>query len=41
MDQKGKDRMSCELELLNKEKRGINVEHLNGGRFLDSFSSRY
>jgi len=33
--------MSCELELLSKDKTRIDVEHLNGGRVLDSFSSRY
>ena len=38
---KGEDKMSCELKLLSKDKRIIDVDHLNGGRVLDSFSSRY
>ena len=39
MDQKGEDKMSCELELLSKDQRRIDVEHLDGGRVIDSFSS--
>jgi len=41
MDQKGEDKMTCELELLSKDKRRIDVEDLNGGRVLYSFSSKY
>jgi len=41
MDQEAENRMSCELELLSKDKRIIDTEDLNGGRILDSFSSRY
>jgi len=41
MDQKGEDKMSCEIELLSKDNRRIDAEDLNGRRVLDSFSSRY
>jgi len=40
MDKKGDDRMLCELELLSKDQRRIDVEHLDGGRVIDSFSGR-